>query len=123
MDATTTQPPAPQPGVRHVNTHRKGSRWRRAVQDWLGHNGWATRFRGLGEAGDDITASRAGLALSVECKDHQRFDLAGWVDQAERQAPVDAIPIVIAHRRGHASVNGAYVVMSGRAFARLMTGE
>lgn len=103
-----------------MSTITKGTRWRHAVQVFLEAAGYATTARPWMEAGDDITATRGMLALSVECKDHRALNLAGWVDQAERQAPRDAIPVVIAHRLGKASAEDAYVIMSGRAFADLL---
>lgn len=104
-----------------MNTHDKGSRWRRAVSCWLDEHGFTTRFRGIGEAGDDITAHRGRLELSVEAKNWRTVDLAGWVGQAQSNAPAGAVPVVIAHRKGHASVNDSYVILSGREFARLVT--
>lgn len=103
-----------------MNTHRKGSRWRHQVEDWLRAGGWVTRFRGIGDAGDDITAMRYGHELSVECKNQQRLELANWVDQAERNAPAHAVPVLVVHRRGRAGVDHAYVVLSGSAFRRLV---
>ena len=103
-----------------MSTITKGSRWRLLAQRFLEALGYETTARGWMDAGDDITARRGMLELSVECKDHRALNLAGWVDQAARNAPDGAIPVVIAHRLGKASVADAYVIMSGRAFAELL---
>lgn len=105
-----------------MNTHRKGSAWRREVELLLVRAGFTTVVRGLGFAGDDILASRPGLTLSVEAKNHRALDLAEWIDQAEGNAPDHAVAVVVAHRRGRAEPEDGYVVMSGRAFTRLVRG-
>jgi hypothetical protein len=96
-----------------MSTIDKGTRWRRKVQDYLDAGGMITSARAWMEPGDDITAAAGGIALSVEAKDHRTLSLAGWVDQASRNAPAGAVPVVIAHRQGHAGVDQAYVIMRG----------
>jgi hypothetical protein len=103
-----------------MNTHAKGSRWRLSAQRYLDEIGFTTRFRSIGEAGDDITAISGDLELSVEAKNVDQASFGTWVDQAERNAPSWAIPLVIAHRRGRASVDDAFVVMSGKTFRTLI---
>lgn len=103
-----------------MSTIDKGSRWRLKVQTFLNELGYSTSARAWMKPGDDITASRGMLELSIEVKDHRALNLASWVDQAERQAPAGAIPVVVAHRLGKASVAEAYVILSGRAFAELL---
>jgi hypothetical protein len=95
-----------------VNTHRKGSSWRRAVTVYLEGRGWIAHVRPLGEAGDDIDAVGHGHRLSVEAKNQARTDLAGWVDQAVRQRrALLSFPVVVAKRRGRASAGEGYAVM------------
>jgi hypothetical protein len=103
-----------------MSTIGKGTRWRRQVELYLNAAGYETSSRAWMEPGDDITARRGMLELSIEAKDHRALNLAGWVDQAERQAPEGAIPVVVAHRLGKAGVAEAYVVLSGRSFADLL---
>lgn len=103
-----------------VNTQRKGSGWRRAVVLWFESHGWSAEPRGIGFAGDDIDARRGAITLSVECKNVKRMDLAGWVDQAVANAG-PAIPVVVAHRHGRASVEDSYVVMRGSDFIELVS--
>ena len=112
-------------------THRKGSRWRHAVDDWLIDAGFTTSVRGIGWAGDDILARLASstgappLALSVECKNHKEIRLASFVDQAAESAHCypdeTCLPIVVCHRPGRASVDDGYVIMSGATFVDLVT--
>ena len=103
-----------------MSTITKGTRWRHLVQSMLTGLGWETTARAWMVPGDDITARRGMVELSIECKDHRSLSLSAWVDQAARNAPEGAIPVVIAHRLGKASAEDAYVIMSGRAFADLL---
>ena len=99
----------------------KGSRWTHDVAAWFNSIGWATARRAIYETGDDIAAHRDGLTISAECKNRRAFDPAAWVDQAVRQARAPgSIPVVIAHRRGKASVDDAYVILRGADFAALV---
>jgi hypothetical protein len=109
----------------------KGSRWRLAVERWLQAAGYRTTTRSIGAAGDDVFARRftSGgweLQLSVEAKNHRAITLAEFIDQAERQAqsyPADqgVLPVVVAHRKGKADPDDAYVLMPGWAFIELTT--
>lgn len=103
-----------------VATLVKGGRWRRAVEVFLNDHGFSTVPRGLGYAGDDITATRRDLALSIEAKNHQRWAPAAWVDQAVEQAPKGAVPVVFAHRRGKTRPADGYVIMRGKDFITLI---
>ena len=109
---------APQRRVKHTN--RKGNAWRYLVQQFLEDLGMTVVRRGIGDQGDDLTATFPGMRLSVEAKNHRQITLSAFVDQAEEQAPDDAIPVVFVHRPNRASVEDGYVVMSGRAFRRLV---
>lgn len=103
-----------------MNTLAKGNRWRRRCEVWLQGLGFVTTPRGLGYAGDDITADRDDLALSIEAKHHNKITLAAFVDQAVDNAG-DRIPVVIVHRKGRAEVDDAYVVIPGSQFRRLIS--
>lgn len=103
-----------------MNTLVKGSVWRRKVSEFLDAAGFLTVPRGLGFAGDDITASRLPLVFSVEAKNTKAFAPSEWVDQAAGNAPSGSIPMVVAHRRGKASVEDAYVIMTGAALLALL---
>jgi hypothetical protein len=104
-----------------MSTINKGTRWAKLVEDFLADLGFTvTRSRWF-DSGDDMTAALPGMVLSVEAKNHQRIDLAGFVDQAETQARATEIPVVFIHRRGHVGCADGYVVMSGHAFRRLIS--
>jgi hypothetical protein len=127
-----------------IATLEKGNRWRHKVALMLGRLGldWSRigpsgngpplscssgtadgGARAIGDAGDDLTVWLNGdplLILSVECKNEMRYDLAGWLTQAETQAPAGRIPIVIAHRNRKDNAEDGYVIMSGRTFVRLL---
>jgi hypothetical protein len=72
------------------------------------------------EYGDDMTVSLFDRKLSVEAKDVRKYDLAGWINQAVRQAPLGHIPVVVAHRYGSSKAEDGYVIMRGQDFLRLV---
>jgi hypothetical protein len=98
----------------------KGTRWAKLVEDFLNELGFGVVRSKWFDAGDDMTAVMPGLALSVEAKNHRSIDLAGFVDQATRQAGPGEVPVVFVHRRGRGSVDDGYVVMTGRGFRLLV---
>jgi hypothetical protein len=102
-----------------VSTIDKGNRWRRRCVLFLEGLGFSVTVRGIGFAGDDLKATLDDLDLSIECKDHNRYDLAGWVKQAGDNAE-GGIPVIFAHRRGKFLVEDGYVIMPGSSFARLV---
>lgn len=103
-----------------MSTIDKGNRWRRKVVLFLEALGFNVTVRGIGFAGDDLKATLDDLDLSIECKDHNRYELATWISQAEENAE-GGIPVVFAHRRGKQGAEEGYVLMSGAAFARLVS--
>jgi hypothetical protein len=102
-----------------VNTLAKGNAWRRKVEVWLQRAGAITTVRGIGFAGDDITARLNDVVFSVEAKNTAAVTLAAWVAQARGNAH-GSHPIVVAHRKGKADVDDAYVIMTGADFAALL---
>lgn len=94
-----------------TNSVRKGTTWTRRVRERFEAAGWSVITRPWMDRGDDLVARREGITLSLECKDHRTLALAGWVDQAGRQASAGQIPVVIAHRLGKGSVDEAYAVL------------
>jgi hypothetical protein len=105
-----------------VNTHRKGSTWRRRVQDWFDQFGCRTYARQLGEAGDDITVWHESFELSVEAKNHKSITLAAFLDQCESNADDHEMPVLFIKRRGKVRVDDCYVVMSGATYRRHLLG-
>lgn len=103
-----------------VATHVKGSVWRRKVCVWLEEQGFPAEFRSIGVPGDDVTSRVGKVDLSIEAKNHKAHDFSGWLTQAQGNAPVGALPIVMAHRRGRSSVDEGFVVMTGATFKLLL---
>jgi hypothetical protein len=103
-----------------IHTLVKGNAWRHLVAVWLQDLNFTVTKRGIGEPGDDLTAHLPGMTLSIEAKNHRTITLAAFVDQAEKQAPHDQIPVVFIHRPGRATVDDGYVVLTGKAFRKLI---
>lgn len=101
-----------------MNATRKGSLYRKVVQDALDEAGFSTTFRAWLMAGDDITAIGHGVELSIEVKDHKKFALASFVDQARKNARPDQVPVVFVRRKG--KPGHSYVVMDQEDFTRLL---
>lgn len=105
-----------------MNSTRKGTRWAKAVADYLQSFGFDIDRRLWLTAGDDMTATRGRLVLSIEAKSVRRLDVATIIDQCEQQAKAPtAIPVAFVHRRGKSAVDDAHVLMSGRSFAALIS--
>ena len=101
-------------------SRRKGSRAEVAVVHALRRAGWsADTSRNVLEGrrtGDDIVWN--GPA-SIEVKDVARLDLAGWLNQAQKNAHGRAA-VVWHKKRGKADAEGWYVTMTGADFLRLI---
>jgi len=100
---------------------RKGSAWALKVKSWLeGYGHHVVPTMQITDAEDMLIAAIPWL--SVEAKNHASMTLAAWVDQSERQAATRGatVAVVVHHRKGKASVDDAYVTMSGRSFAEML---
>lgn len=66
-----------------------------------------------------------GKRVVIECKDHSRLDLAGWVEQADiERGNDDAVAGLVVHkRRGHGDPLDQYVTCTLRDLIALTTGE
>ena len=79
---------------------RKGATYERQLAAYLTALGIPSErtSRGVRQDGGDLTNP---LGLHLEAKNHQRLDLAGWVDQATRDsAGTGRTPVVVVKRRG-----------------------
>ncbi len=109
------------------NPHKaKGSAWERAVTEYLRARGLRVQRIPAGSDADegDLFVSDARWP-AIQCKNHAKLDLAGWVRDAEEQA-VNAhrvAGIVWAKKRGTTDPGRCYVIMTGDAFMTLMGGE
>jgi hypothetical protein len=74
----------------------------------------------------DISGLRChGQRLVVECKNHSRLDLAGWIAEAQIEAGNDdAIAGIVVHkRRGTTKPERQYVSMTVAELIALLTGQ
>lgn len=99
-------------------SRRKGRRWETTLVNWFNNNGHPNVER------NEYLNAQSGDLLgipfwSLEAKNAARLDLAGWTDQAQRQAETADCPnyAVIAKRKGTADPGDAYVIMPLRVFA------
>ena len=104
----------------------KGSAWERAVTMYLRARGKQVQRIPAGAADDqgDLFVFDPTWP-AIQCKNHAKFDLAGWVRDAEQQAHNAGrhAGIVWAKKRGTTDPGKAYVFMSGDTFMVLMGGE
>ena len=106
-----------------------GTRFERLIADWLRDN--VSEFidrrakTGNRDKGDLGGIRAHGQEVVAELKDHSRFDLAGWITQADiERGNADALAgVVIFKRRGTADPGDQYVLMTVRDLAALLTGE
>jgi len=108
-------------GVSGAASRNKGKRAELAVAKWLRDNGWqavTTRAASGMQQGDDLATN---TGVSWEVKDHGRMELAAWIDQATANG--NGRPaVVMAKRRGKASPDEWYAVLSGADLLRLLQG-
>ena len=118
------------PGAAVSAASAKGQRFERLVADWL-------KFRlqndhidirpknGTNDRGD-IGGVRTAMGAKVvlELKNHTRFALSDWLDQAEVEACNDDAPYtaVIFKRPRKGKPADQYVLMTAEVFARLIEG-
>lgn len=109
-----------------ANPRRKGTRWESAVRDYLRDQGFnAERVpAGIQQDRGDLVGVYAGKKpLCIEAKNTNRYDLAGWVEEAETEAAncVDGtIGVVIAKRHRKPDPAEGYVIMSLASFMELL---
>lgn len=101
---------------------QRGTAWETTIVQYLRMHGIQAERRALGGANDrgDI----AGIpGLVIEAKNAARLDLAGWVDEAEKERVNDNadIAVVWVKRRGKTSAAHGYVVMDGLTLVHLLT--
>jgi Holliday junction resolvase len=75
-----------------VSSRRKGVRGEREVTRLLEAAGFTVR--NLEGTGDQLVIARDGVLLHVESKRHERVRLPEWLQQAAREAPAGAVPVV-----------------------------
>lgn len=101
---------------------RKGDTFERDVVTYLRDQGFPHVERAYGAGRPDDTGDLDGIpGWCFELKNHQRIDLAAWVDEVRReQAAARAqFGVVVVKRRGRPA-GQAYVVMELEQLARLL---
>jgi Holliday junction resolvase len=103
----------------------KGSLFEREVCAYLRENGhpYAERHYGAGRP-DDVGDIDGIVGWTIEAKAHKSIDLAGFVDEVERERVNGrrSFAAVVAKRRGKPTAD-AYVVLSLSTFARLVADD
>lgn len=101
---------------------RKGRTFQTAVRQFWEASPWSVvEAGGAGIESTDLILLSAPV-VSIEAKNQKAMDLAGWLDQAVRQAPAGAVPIVQHKRRGKGDIGDSYVTLRASDFARLLRG-
>jgi hypothetical protein len=99
----------------------KGTAAETAVVNYLHSVGFESAERRTLSGTNDKGDINLSKDLVVEVKDHQRMELAGWVDEANREATnADAPYGVVWHKRARKGSPGDwYVTMDGATFMQL----
>ena len=79
---------------------------------------------GSKDRGDISGVLIRGKRAVIECKDHTRTDLAGWLKEAEVERGNDdaSFGVVVHKRKGVGDPSEQYVTMTLRTFASLVAG-
>lgn len=101
---------------------RKGSQFERDVVAYLRDQGFPYVERAYGAGRPDDVGDLDGIpGWCFELKNHQRIDLAGWIDEVHReQAQARAQFGVVVVKRRQRPIAQAYVVMELEQLARLL---
>ena len=101
-------------------SRNKGNAWEVAIARYLRDHGYqavtSRDLRGGTQGGSDIITT---FPTTIEAKNHAKFDLAGWVDQAVHDSVGDWASVWV-KRRGKADVGDGYVVMRVGDFVGLV---
>lgn len=101
-----------------------GTRWESAIVAYLKDQGWphARRKAKTGGRDEGDVTPGDGWPVVIEAKDARARDLAGWVAEAEAEAEHAgaSVGVVWSKVTGKPSPADGYVIMSGRAFTRLL---
>lgn len=113
-------------------TNAKGATFERKVADWLGrifNDPDIDRQikTGAKDKGDVRGLKMWGRPVVIECKNTNRLNLSGWVDEAEiERGNADGLAAIVVHKRrgyGDAKLGGTYVTMTLADLVALLTGE
>ena len=86
---------------KHINSKQKGAVGERELAQLLRNQGWMDARRGVQYSGLKGDADVIGVkGVHIECKRCQQVSDEKWLKQAERDARLGEIPVVI-YRRNH----------------------
>lgn len=105
---------------------RKGTAFERQTADyWRDH--WDDRIdrrvkTGPADKGDVANLRLGEHRIVLECKNEKRTDLAGWVQEAQKEASNDGalIGVVVAKRKGKGQPEDQYVICTQGDFLKLL---
>lgn len=108
---------------------RKGSTFEKSIADYLAIQLQDDRIErrvtnGAKDRGDIGGVRLNGHRIVIECKNHNRLNLAGWVDEAQTEAGNDdaILGAVIHKRRGNAKPGEQYVTITVDDLITLLAG-
>ena len=100
----------------------KGAKFERDCRDFMRDHGFPYVERAYGAGRQDDRGDLLGLPLvAIECKDHAKLNLSGWLDEAEkeRENAGKRLGVVLAKRRGKGA-REAYCIMTLETFCELV---
>jgi hypothetical protein len=104
---------------------RKGSQFERDVVHYLREHGFSDCERAYGAGRPEDVGDVAGVpGVTIECKATKSINLAGFVDEVERERLNARQPfgVVVVKRRGKGAAD-SYVVCNLSTFVRLVADE
>jgi hypothetical protein len=102
---------------------RKGSAAELAVARWLAANGWPDAERRYDAGRHDDRGDIRGIpGVTLEVKNHQRLDLAGWLRELAAEMENDGTDIgaVVVKKRGTTDVGQWYAVLPMEVLIRIL---
>lgn len=103
---------------------QKGTGWETAcvktIQLLTGFFAFRKTLAGKDDKGDIAIQQRPYIV--IEAKNAKKYNFAGWVEEAEKEAENSGVPIgvVWAHRDRKSNPADGYVVMTGKTFCRVL---
>lgn len=104
------------------SARQAGTRWETAIVGWLREQGWIHAERRARTGALDQGDITGVIGVCIEAKDVNRIEMAGFLDEANREATNARADVGVAwiKRRGKASPGDGYVLMDGTTFTALL---
>lgn len=105
-----------------ASAKKAGTAWETAIVQTLRGSGWRYAERRARTGALDQGDITGIPGVCIEAKNANRIDLAGWVDQVEKEAANAhaVVAAVWAKRKGKSDPGEGYVVMTGHTFIELL---